>query len=502
MREQGGLSRREFLARTGATAALAALGPLGARRRSRTLREGLYSDRFTYRHGDTIRLHAALHGGGPVDLDLVRWDTPVGIRAARHRVRAGLDQNTLDPGTRGARFAPVLELPAGDLEPGLYQAEIAPSACLEPHRTNRHNPYVSHNTFCRFVVTNAVPGARSRLLWVHGTLTGVCYGSFGGRSIYGSDADPAVASRSVSWERPGLDISSAYWQPLAFLRQHGYEFEYVDSLALAQAPPGFLDPYDLVLCVGQLEYLPHAFLEQLARHLDGGGNLFVCSDEFAIFRVRLDAKRACLTTYKYDWEREDPVARRARRSAKHARHVAGVGMNLAGTFWETEIAGQTCWAAHRIGTGQWIDLPLYPGGEAGWLLDGTGLRAGDALPRAMHWFASGNLVAFDDAGRPFVVERERTRTPEGTSVWAAAASPDGRAWWLADGRDVGRWPLVPGHATATLQQRPSGAQVVSFPALPMVMERLDEPVYQRLLLNVVERLSRRASPRPSAAPRT
>ena len=105
----------------------------------------------------------------------------------------------------------------------------------------------------------------------------------------------------------GLDRAAAVFAPLQLFHQHGYEFEYLDLVRLAQEPLGHLDAYDTVVIIGQFEYVPHAALAQLETYLASGGNLFLASNEFAIFRVRLDDVWQQLTTYKYDFTTEDPL---------------------------------------------------------------------------------------------------------------------------------------------------------------------------------------------------
>ena len=135
-------------------------------------------------------------------------------------------------------------------------------------------------------------------------------------------------------------------------------------------------------------------------------------------------------------------------------------------------------------------MPLYNLGSAGWILDGTGLGPGDSLPGAFRNFGLGQRLTFDAGGNPVIVDPEFTRPFAGTVVWAAVPSPDGRAWWQANGTGVGQWPLLTdGHATCTLQERPSGACVVTFTSSNLTFSHLSDPIYQKILLNVMERLS-------------
>jgi hypothetical protein len=99
-------------------------------------------------------------------------------------------------------------------------------------------------------------------------------------------------------------------------------------------------------------------------------------------------------------------------------------------------------------------------------------------------------LEFGPDGNPSIIDPQFSRTFEDTIVWAAVPSPDGRAWWQANGYGVGYWPLLTdGFATATLQERPSGARIVTLPSAQTAKEHLSDPLYQRLLLNILDGLS-------------
>lgn len=260
-----------------------------------------------------------------------------------------------------------------------------------------------------------------------------------------------------------------------------------DLLALANAPSGALDEYDLVVMVGKFEYVPHAVLVQLDDHLAGGGNLFVASNEWATFRVRLGSQSPKLTTFKSDFQEEDPLY--GTGNPDNDDHVAGVGMVMDGSYRETEIIGQTIWGGNQFPTQTWTDLSLHNLDEAGWLFAGTGLEAGDVLPGAFSSFGTGTLIDFDGQGEPFPVDLHLSGTPDNTLVWATAPNDDARAWWLASDGAYWNWPSFAGYATATWQQRPSGAEVVTLPSQHIVKFHIGDPVYDRILLNIVDRLS-------------
>jgi hypothetical protein len=111
------------------------------------------------------------------------------------------------------------------------------------------------------------------------------------------------------------------------------------------------------------------------------------------------------------------------------------------------------------------------------------------LPSAFPDWAAGTLIEFA-AGKPVVIASEHTGVPEVTHVWAACPSTRSREWWQWNGSpDYGSWPLYNGYATALYQQRPSGAQVITLPSNQIVNDHFGEPIYERLLLNIFQRLT-------------
>jgi len=383
------------------------------------------------------------------------------------------------PGINGPNFPVIQTFDTTNLEPGIYEARISRDAMRPENVYSVWNGYASDNSLARFVVTPVVPGASSRVLWLHDSLTGTCYGSYGANSIYGPDD---IRCHTVSYHRPGLDRATTSFGALRFFRQSGHEFEFIDLVALTEAPAGYLSNYDLVVMIGQFEYIPHAVRVQLRDFLDYGGNLFSAAWEFSAFSVRLDLDRKQLTTYKYEFEEKDPLFGTGDPT------VAGVTMNVPGALRETEIIGQTIWAAHQVTGGDWIDFPLYNTDRVSDLLEGTGLGAGSYLPGAFRNYASGNRVEFN-GNDPVVVDPGLSGTMEEIVVWGAVPSANGRAWWQADGDSISAWPLLTdGHAVATLQERVSGARVVTLPASDIALRHLSDPTYQQLLLNVLSAL--------------
>jgi hypothetical protein len=482
-----GFTRRDFVRASIAATGLAAgaASPLGCVPSSENPFEGIYTGRFTYRVGEPVHVYAAIQTPGVVELTLRRNDRPDQVIDVIP-ILPSSKGNTWRPGVRGAGFELACTIPTDALEPGIYQVSVPREALLPENQRTLYHRHPSDNWYQRFVVTDPAPGSRSRLLWVHDSLTATCYGSYGGESIYGG---AGILVPTVSWRRPGLTRTTNQFASLRFYQDMGYEFEYIDVLALHQAPDGYLDNYDLIIISGQFEYLSHSVMAHLDTYLDGGGNLFVASNEFGIFRTRLDEQRGMLTTFKDDYELSDPLFDSG--DPANDAHVAGIGMTLTGSIPETAICGQTVWAAYQpfpISP----HLPIYGRPEVEWILEGTGLEGGGTLIDAIPDFASGTLMDFDEAGLPNPMYTNLSQTDPNTIVWAALASPEAKAWFHSPGQPIENWITFPGYATATYLTRASGAQVVTLPTQAIPQRHIGDPVYDRLLLNIVNGLSTRA----------
>ncbi|TMA31502.1 MAG: hypothetical protein E6J87_15510 [Deltaproteobacteria bacterium] len=321
---------------------------------------------------------------------------------------------------------------------------------------------------------------------MHDSLTGTAYGSFGGQSIYGY---PDVARPTVSMLRPGLGRGTENFLPLRFLRQHGYEFDYMDLVALAaQSGQSLRSAYDLIVFVGQFEYMPTAALAAVEDFLGRGGNGFFASNEFAAYRVRL-SPTSQMTTYKTFYETDDPLCGVPGSESE----VAGIGMTTPGVLRETEVIGNTVWGGKNASPGTAANLPLYITPATSWLLEGTGLGNGDVLPGAFSDWAAGTPIEFV-AGWPVVLPSEHTGIQPVTRVWGAFPSSDCKEWWNWNGEtNPGLWPPYNGYATALYQQRASGAQVITLPSNHIANYHIGNPLYERLLLNIFQRLTLRST---------
>ena len=128
------LSRREFLARTAATAGAVAVGGLGATFKCGGVPvpegyrygpfEGIYTDRLTYRHGEEIGVHLALSSEATVPIKMVvRSNEPwyptvhtLSVKTTDYQWRATPESSTRNSlGSRRSR--PAISPPASTRSP-------------------------------------------------------------------------------------------------------------------------------------------------------------------------------------------------------------------------------------------------------------------------------------------------------------------------------------------------------------------------------------------------
>lgn len=459
------------------------------------MREGVYTQRFTHRSGvDPLEIHLSLLDASTVAITVTHLDAiPSGEVVGVYNVAVDDSQVTEYPGVAtggvgmyGPQFPIRLSLDTSDLEPGLYEASIDPMVLRSENRVNLSGigGYVSKNSVCRFVVTAAVPGAISKTLWLHDSLTGTAYGGFGAESIYGGSG--SAGTRAVSFRRPGLDLATLEnIGLLRRLRSNGYRFDYMDAIEFSLQPPSFVQNYDLIVVCGQFEYLPHSFMVNLQSHVAASGNLLISANEFSCFRARIDPIDGTMTTYKSDAELDDPVSGLGR---------AGVGMRIPETIWETELGGLSVWGAHNIGPFPRKDMTITNRVDTGWLFEGTGFSS--VIPRFIGSYNAGNRGVFSSPGRFDLIDTAESRTPPNTVVWAATPSSDARKWWESiPGHPPHEWPIDPdGHGLCTWREESNGARIIGLASNSMLQNFFHLPGYGRLVGNIFSYL---AGPRPT-----
>ncbi len=307
-----------------------------------------------------------------------------------------------------------------------------------------------------------VDDRRADLLVEAAVNTWQAYNAWGGESLYddASGTLPAGMGSRVSFDRPyasggGLGLMARYELPFAqFLERAGYDVTYTTNLDVAAGGRAHLARAGAFLSVGHDEYWTGEARDVVEAARDTGTPLLFFGADAAYWKARTESPGAggaprVLTCWKSTtWNPDsDPVSGPARTGRFRDPHIDWPENALVGQMYES-------WLVQRF--------PLVVSDPGSWLFDGTGLRAGDALP----------LVA----GAEYDAVVDNGRQPEGTQV-------------------VARLPLVdaygvPGSGTTVHYRAASGALVFAAGSIewPLGVDRRSDaydPRMERMTANVI-----------------
>lgn len=143
-----------------------------------------------------------------------------------------------------------------------------------------------------FVVKSNTPGNTSNVLLILPFSTWQAYNTWGGTSTY---PDTNVAfSHDASFNRPTSNNIERHIQFITLLLNEkddlnaNYTLEYASDVDL-HANPSLLDPYQLVIMLGQNEYISKPMRLNLDNFVSSGGNLAVFGGNTSWFQVRLES---------------------------------------------------------------------------------------------------------------------------------------------------------------------------------------------------------------------
>lgn len=269
-------------------------------------------------------------------------------------------------------------------------------------------------------------------------MTSQAYNDWGGRSLYysysGRRSGVSVLDRAyaVSFDRPNATAGGLglfpYWDfnLIEWIERQAYNVSYITDLDLA-ARPALLSPYRLLVVPGHSEYWSQAMRTAAAAAVTRGMSLAFMGANDVYWHARLSATALgadrLLTCYRV--AALDPVARTMPREAT--------------VRWRDPPLNQP----EQVLLGQMYSgiitksSPLVLRAGASFLLQGTGLRVGQALP---------GLVGGEfDRVLPNIAG-----TPQATVLASSPVSCRPSGLCPADGRDI---------TTATVYTAPSGAKV-------------------------------------------
>jgi hypothetical protein len=253
------------------------------------------------------------------------------------------------------------------------------------------------------------------------------------------------------WEFP-----LAYW-----LESQGWQVSYISNLDTHRDPEG-LERAPAFLSVGHDEYYTLEMFRNLQRAVDRGVSLAFLSGNTAFGRVRLgpDARGVADRVFERVGIFGPPGGTRVFDSIDQLPHERPYGHELIGAHSTGEVTGGGDWVCR---------LPEH------WLFEGTGMRAGDAIPGLVGWEWHGDPAPIPGLE---VVASGPTRVQPGgepNGYFTATLYPGpaenwvfnaGTVWW-ADGLSE-----PPGYVRPSVYTTPSGP----------------DPRVQRITRNLLERM--------------
>jgi hypothetical protein len=366
-----------------------------------------YSDRLSYRPGDTLRLHA-MSGADSARLT-VSCDGLAPRVVLDTTISTSFAPTPVDCSVRGCDWLMAYEaaIPA-DWPSGVYAFTLT---------------VPGHQSQGMFVLKPAKPTAKLAIVLATGTWC--AYNDWGGSNHYqglcgptGGDFSAEVsllrpwATGFVRWPEdapriphasplltrpryPHMDYArargvskkyassgwAAFERPFAlWCEAQGITFDYYTQHDL-HADPACLDGYSRAVIVGHDEYWTWEMRDHLDAWIDKGGQLARFGGNF-FWQTRLSADLLTQTCHKARAEAEDPLAATDRITSywdhPRTRRPGTATMGLTGAMGV--YAGWSRCAAHGSG-----GFTLYRPDH--WALQGTGLGYGDVLGAASKIFA-------------------------------------------------------------------------------------------------------------------
>ncbi len=264
--------------------------------------------------------------------------------------------------------------------------------------------------FMRFAPLVVVDDRPSDLLLQASVDTYQAYNSWGGESLY-TDASgkmPGGKAVQVSFDRPyaangGFSDMARNEVPFArFLERHGYDVGYTSNLDVARSGVAHLIRSGAFLSVGHDEYWAGEERDAVQAARDAGVPLLFFGANAAYWKIRYegfagDAGPRVITCYKGRTQ-DDPV-----QGPGVTARYRDPPINRP----ETALIG-AMYASYQIDTFPWV-----AGDAQSWLLAGTGMKAGDAIP----------LLVGNEYDRTFPHEFEE---PAGLQILARSPLVDAR----------------------------------------------------------------------------
>ncbi|MGI9472291.1 MAG: N,N-dimethylformamidase beta subunit family domain-containing protein [Rubripirellula sp.] len=399
-----------------------------------------YTDQLSYVAGDQIGFHlSSSHSTVDVTIDRLGAErTPVWQRQAIAVAQHSIPDRASSDGCKWPQALKIQVSPewqSGYYEVSLTGSNEAGAASGDPSESRDASETsdalgagVAKSTLF-FIVRNASPGNRTRILLQLSTNTYNAYTNWGGHSLYSYHDRDGLQGHRVSFDRPIQSQFNKWELPFVqWAEKSGYVIDFAANSDL-ELRPEILQSYRLVLSVGHDEYWSSEMRDHLESFITSGGNVAFFSGNTCCWQVRSEDDGRALTCWKQSFNL-DPLYRRGDPrllSTAWSHHLVGRP--------ENELTGVGfLWGGYHRSHGQFMDGPAsYKVHRPDhWLFSGTELQ------REQRFGGKHTIVGYEcdgcelewRDGLPFPTHKDGT--PDGFTVLAtcpARWAPDDCYWY-------------------------------------------------------------------------
>lgn len=438
-----------------------------------------YSDQLSYLPGEDIHFHLST-SEERCSIQIFRLGLEEKLVWSSDSIVAGHYPIPENASSHGCKWPSAFQLTIPqDWQTGYYEVRL--KVTDRGGKFEQRNRRTAEGTMF-FVVRNTQPGAQTKILLQLATNTYNAYNNWGGSSLYGFHGRANLQGHRVSFERPGNSLFHRWeYDFVKWAERQGIVLDYAINSDL-EFHPEILANYNLVLSVGHDEYWSAPMRDHLEDFIGKGGNVAFFSGNSVCWQVRSEDDGRAQTSWK-QWYNMDPVYKTGpyqELSTLWSHHLVnrpenqltGVGF-LFGGYHKSHgqfMDGSGAYTVHRPGH---------------WIFEGTGLT------KDQEFGGKNTIVGYECDGCEMTMvdglpePTHRDGTPENFVILATAPAswhPDDAEWY--DQWDKGRI----GAAVVGMYTR--GGTVVTVGSTDWAHGlKGDDPVVEKITLNVVKQLS-------------
>ncbi len=444
-----------------------------------------YTDRLSYRAGETIEFHISTTAGHYA-MEIARLGAESEVVVTESKLPGAAHPIPEDASSHGCRWPVAHRLTVPDAwRSGYYNVRLR-VADSGGKFVGRNRRTAEVDLF--FIVRPADPGRDTSLLIQLCTNTYNAYNNWGGGSLYAYNGRAKLQGHRVSFDRP-MEGQFRQWELpfVAWAERQGYRLDYCANDDL-EFHPELLDRYKLVLSVGHDEYWSAPMRDRLEAFIARGGNVAFFSGNTCCWQVRGEDGGRALTCWK-QWYNMDPV------------FPTGDHRGLS-TLWTHHLLGRPENRLTGVGFlhgGYHLSHGQYMEGKGAytvhrpdhWMFEGTGLERGAELG------GTHTVVGYECDGCEFEfrgglpVPTGRDGTPEVFVILATCPArwhPDDALWYDRFPRDPEGAPAVGAAVFGTYTR---GGTVVTAGTTDWSHGlRGGDEVVERITRNILDRLAK------------